>query len=67
MKCQLVTCKYKIKTLFGKCSICNKEYCRRHRLPFEHRCNNRKLKRMHKKSIMENNPVIEKQKIKDAI
>jgi len=67
MKCELLACKYEIKSMFGKCKFCDQEYCRRHRLPFDHECNKDQLKDSHKKIIQENNPLIKRKKMEFMI
>ena len=62
MRCEYAYCKYKIKFSTGDCSICNREYCRRHRLKSDHGCEERG-KEKHMEEIEKNNPVVEKDKM----
>lgn len=64
MKCQFENCKYKIMTMMiGECTTCSKEYCRKHRLPFDHKCDIEKIKEKHSTKISIDNPHISKDKM----
>lgn len=67
MKCQAEGCKFKIKIFTGECSTCDKKYCRRHRLPFEHNCNVDEIQKQHKKRIEDMNPIVPHDKLPERI
>lgn len=59
MKCYITDCKKKVSEYKDvACVYCTHLYCRNHRLPFDHICNNTKLIALHTEKITKQNPVI---------
>jgi hypothetical protein len=59
MRCKFEGCKKKVSEFNDfSCSDCNKLYCGKHRLSFDHLCDTSKIKEKHVERIKKQNPVI---------